>query len=825
MTPAFGRGNFTRFRAPAVNDTAAVAVLWSMDNVTEDIKYSLRTLRRSPILAVTAVVSLGLGIGANTAVFSFVNAIQFKALPFDAPGSLVDIEETSLTELCSGCSVGTSYATFQDWRARATSFESMGAYAEGRYVLSGVGGPERTGGAQVTAGLFRMLGVSPVLGREIDADDEGPGSSPVVVVGDRLWRERFAADAAILGQTVKIDGVVHTIVGVMPEGLAFPEYARFWMPVSPEVRDAPRSQRSLGVIGRLRDGTTAERAAAEMRALGDGIAAEHAATHARWTTKTRSLHASFTEETVAPSIVLLGAVGFVLLIACANVSNLLLVRASERQREIAIRAALGAGRRRIVRLLLMESALLAGAGGFAGLLIATWASGAVTAALGTEAPYWIQFGIEWQMFAFCALITMGSAIVAGVMPAFHASRVDPHQALKEDGAANTGRRGGRAAGALVTAQLALALLLLAGAGLLIKSVTQTFNTSAGYDTSRELVGDLALSDRRYDDPGQVRTFVARLLEEVRRRPGVQAGAFTTVFFRGFGAEGRRVKVEGIEDVPEDASPSFYRAITPGYFRMLGVTISEGREFTGHDAGGVALVDRAMADRIWPQSSALGQRIRFGDGPWLTILGVVGDRAVTRPRRGARPLAYVPFVSEPGRQIALSVVADNPTALVSEVRGAVAAIDPDQPIEDLMTTEAARARGAQPARFMALLMSSLSATAVALATIGLYGVVTFSVRRRLREIGIRLALGGTPRDIAVLIVRSAWRMTLPGLVLGLLGAWACTRLLEGVLFGTSPTDPVVFASVTLLLTCVTFGASWIPARRAARVEPLAVLRQL
>jgi putative ABC transport system permease protein len=789
-----------------------------------DFRYALRTLRRAPILTVTAVLSLGLGIGANTAVFSFVNAIQFRALPFSDPSSLVDIEETSVTELCAGCGVGTSYATFLDWRARASSFQSMGAYAEGRFVLSGAAGPERTGGAQVTGGLFGMLGIDPVLGREITPEDERGASTPAVVLGDRLWRERFGGDPNVLGTTVKIDGVVHTIIGVMPPGFAFPEYAQFWVPISREVRDAPRSERGLGVIGRLRAGASLAQAAAEMRTIGDAMAAGHPASHARWTTKTRTLHASFTEETVAPSIVLLTAVGFVLMIACANVSNLLLVRASERQREIAIRTALGSGRRRIIQMLLIESLLLAVSGGALGMLIAAWAGGAVTAALGTDAPYWIRFGIDWQVFAFCAGVTIAASLVVGIMPALHAARTDPHATLKEGGTSSTGRRGRRAASTLVTVQLALALLLLAGAGVLIKSAAQAFGTDPGYDTTRVLVGDLALSDRRYDDPAQVRIFAERLLETVRPLPNARAGLFHTVFFRGTGAEGRRISVEGLERVPEDVSPTFYRAITPGYLSMIGIRISEGREFTDRDRDGVALVDRVLADRLWPQSSALGHRIRFGDGQWLTIVGVAGDRdRAPRGGRRARPLAYVPFASEPGREIALTVVAPNPAALIADVRAAVAAVDADQPIEDLQTMASAMARTAQPARFMALLMSTLSVTAVLLAIIGLYGVMAFSVRRRLREIGIRLALGGTPRSVSTLIVRSASRMILPGLVLGLLGAWACTRMLEGILFGTSPTDPVVFASVTILLTMVAFAASWIPARRASRIQPLAVLR--
>jgi putative ABC transport system permease protein len=791
--------------------------------VFQDLRHAVRTLGRAPVLVLTAVASLGLAIGANTAVFSFVNAIQFKPLPFEDPAALVDIEETSATELCDACAVGTSFQTFLDWRARATSFAALGGYEEQGYVVAGGSGPERARGAEVTAGLFRLLGIAPATGREIVTADEQPGAPPVVVLSDRMWRVRFAADASVLARTLRINGVEHAIVGVMPPGFAYPDRSSFWRPISPERKQAARSDRSLGVVGRLRRGASVDVAAAEMKVIGRAIAAEQPATHARWTTRVRLLNSALREETVPVTMVLLGAVAFVLLIACANVSNLLLVRASERQRELAIRAALGAGRAEIVRLVVAEAATLAAAGGLLGLLIALWASGAVTAALGVEAPYWIQFGLDWTVFLFCAAVTIVVSLGVGAVPALHATRVDPQATLKEEGTASASRRGRRVASALVVGQLALALLLLAGAGLLIKTVATRFDTDQGYDTSRVLAGDLSLADRRYEDLGQVRAFADRLLEQVRRLPGVRAGVSRTIFFRGFGGQPRRVAVEGLDDVPDDASPSFYRAVTPGYFAMMGMPMSAGREFTDRDAAGVVLIDRSMADRLWPQGSAIGHRIRFGDRPWLTIVGVVGDRRRARGAPMERPLAYVPFAAEPGREISIVLSADNVTALIPEVRAAVAAVDRDQPIEGLQTMEAARRAWAQPARFVALLMTSLSLTAVALAAIGLYGVMAFAVRRRLREIGIRLALGGTPRDISWMVVGGAVWMIVVGVALGLAGAFACTRMLSGILFGTSPTDPVVFAAVTLALAGVSLLASWIPARRASRVDPLLVLK--
>jgi putative ABC transport system permease protein len=457
-----------------------------MSQFLQDIAYACRTLRRAPGLVVTAVLSLGLGIAATTAVFSFVNALQFKPLPFADPGTLVDIEETSVTELCAGCAVGTSYPTLQDWQARARSFSAIGASQELRRVISGGAEPERIPSALITATLFPVLGVQPVMGRGVTSADDRPGAEPVVLLSDILWRRRFNGDARVLGTTMKVDGVAHTIIGIMPAGFRFPEFAQFWTAMAPARHDQKRGERSLGVIARLRPSAGLDSAAAEMRAIGGAISAEHKDTNQGWTVRVRSLHESMTAETIAPSAVLLGAVAFVLLIACANVSNLLLVRASERQREISIRLAIGSTRGRIIQLVVAESLTLGVAGGALGLTLALWSSRVIVSQFGIDPPYWIQFGIDWRVFAFCAVVTMGTAILFGLVPALHASRNEPQAALKEGGATTEGRLGRRFAASLVATQLALALLLLAGAGLLIKTVVRSVRFDPGFDSARVL---------------------------------------------------------------------------------------------------------------------------------------------------------------------------------------------------------------------------------------------------------------------------------------------------------------------------------------------------
>ena len=787
-----------------------------MRQFLSDLAYAVRALQRAPALTTTAVLSLGIGIAATTAVFSFVNALQFKSLPFADPATLVDIEETSATELCAGCSVGTSYPTLLEWQARAQSFSAIAGFQETRAVISGSGEPERVPAGLTSAALFPLIGAGPALGRGITADDDRPGAAPVAVLSDALWRRRFGGQREAIGQVLKVDGVAHTIVGVMPAGFKFPEFAELWTPLAPSAHRQPRTDRSIAAIARLRPGLDAATAAAEMRTFTSGA----------WSVRVRSLHASMTEETTAPAAVLLGAVTFVLLIACANVSNLLLVRAAERSREISIRLAIGSTRARVVRLMLAESLTLGLAGGVLGLTLALWTTNAIVASFGADAPYWIRFGIDWRVFAFCAAVTVGTAALFGIAPALHASRQEPQAALKDGGSVTTGRRGRRVAGGLVMAQLALALLLLAGAGLLIKTVARSLRFDPGFDASRVLQGDVSLPAQRYATPGSIAAFASAVMEGLGRIPGTRAGIQGFVFFRGFGAQGRTLTVEGMTAVPAGASPSFYFVVTPGYFRVLGAPIRQGREFAPGDATDVVVVNETMAARLWGSETPLGRRVKFGDKPWRTVIGVVGN--INGGSIAARPnsLAYVPLSSEPVPDLTVTIAADREVAgLARDVRAAVHAVDRDQPVEDLMTMAAMFREQAAPARFVALLMSGLAFVALALASVGLYGVTAHGVRRRLREIGIRLALGGTASDMVRLVLRSAWTVIAPGLVLGTAAAYAGTRTLQGILFGTSPTDPIVFAATVAVLAGVATLASYLPARRASRVDPIVVLRAL
>ena len=799
-----------------------------MRDLLLDVKYAIRTFRQAPLMSLLVAGSLALGIAANTTVFSFVNAIQFKPLPVADEATLVDVHETSATRLCAGCAVGTSYAGFLEWCARTQSFEAIAAYREDRFVVAGGSGPERIGGALVSAGLFEMLGVQPALGRKFVDGDDRPGAEPVVILSDTLWRRRFDAASGILGRVIRVDGVHRTVVGVMQDRFAFPEYAQLWIPLGQSGTTMDRAIRSLGVIARRRTGVTLDAARAEMRTIAAAQALENPATNEGWSAGVVSLREDMTGETAMASIVLLGAVGFVLLIACANVANLLLVRASERGREIAIRVALGATRGRIVRLVLTESLAFAIAGGVAGVVAAIWASRLLVAQFGVEAPYWIQFGLDWKVFAYCAAVTGAVAVLCGAMPAVHSARADIRGAI-QDGASGPVRPAGRRIRSVLAAgQLALALVLLAGAGLLIKTVLGMFIMPLRYDPAHVLVGDLHLQSLRYESGSAASLFASRLLEALQRVPGNRAALSNTVFFAGFGATRRQIEVAGEPAAAADASPSFYHAVTRDYFPIYGMAVREGRLFADREAG-AAVVNEEMVRRLWGGRSVLGERFRFNDAVtgsrWFTVVGVVADEAELL-NADRRPAAYVALAAAPGRELALHVsTSGDVSSAAAEIRREVASIDPDQPIEDLMTKEQALAAWAAPARFMVLLMSALAAVALMLAALGTYGVIAFAASQRLREIGIRLALGATPRQIQSLIAAAGLRLVAAGVVAGLAGAWASTRSLQGILAVTSPTDPAVFAWVTIALGSVGLLAAWIPARRAARVDPIVVLRNL
>lgn len=796
-----------------------------MDAILSNIQLAIRSLARSRTFTTVALVSLALGIGANVTVFTLVNAIAFKPLPYPDSDALVDLHEWSATKLCAGCGVGTSAATFQDWRANARSFTAMAAYLEQPFDLSGVEVAERVGGAIVSAETFSALGVRPLLGRDFAKDDDRLGAAPVVLLSHGLWTRRYAADRRIVGQTIRVNGVPHTVIGVMPPRFKFPEFAEVWVPFTPNAAAASRDQRDYGVVARLAPGATLANADAEMMTIARALAQQYPETQKEWTAHATRLRTEFAGVERSLYLVLLGAVGFVLLIVCANLAGLLLARGAQRQKEIAIRIALGASRGQIVRFLLTEALLLSFAGGAAGMLVASWGVDLSVRSFGAQVPGWLDFSIDMRVVAFLVAVSIVAGLLFGLLPAVRVSTPDVHAVLKEGSL--TVRRS-RARGLLVVGELAVALVLLAGAGVLMKSFLTISAGPSGADERDLLTGKIEFLDAKYREPAAIRVTADQILERVRRLPGTSDAAIDrTEFIAGFGGRDETIRVEGMARVPENASPRFYHVVTPGYFNTVRVPLVAGRYLGETDRAGselVAMIGKQTADRLWPDGTALGKRIKLGPGdslPWMTIVGVVGD--VTERGRH-RDYAYVPFAQQPGRPATLLVRAvGEPLRLLAPVRAAVRAVDPDLPIIELQTVEQQRHSSFSPYRVYALSMASFAAFAIVLAAVGLYGVIAYNTAQRTKEIGVRMALGAEARHVIALVAAQGGRLVVLGIVLGLLGSMTLLRVIRGMLFGASPIDPPIFAAVSVLLAAVALIAVWIPARRAARIDPLEALR--
>lgn len=805
-----------------------------MDAIRQDIRFALRTLAKSRLFTAVAVAMLALGIGVNTAVFSLVDAVAFKPLPFADADRLVDLHEWSATQLCAGCGVGTSYPGYLDWRRRTTSFTVMGAYSEMAASISGAEAPERVTASLASSDLFATLGIRPALGRGILAAEDHPGGAPVVVLGDDLWRRRFAADTSIIGRVLRVNGVPRVVVGVMPPRFKFPEFAELWLPFAQLAHESPRSERNYDVVARLRPNATIQQADAELKALAKALETEYPETQREWTAGATSFRRDYAGEVTQLYAVMLGAVTCVLLIACANVAGLLLVRGAARQKEIAIRLALGASRGQIVRQLLAESVILALVGGGIGSLIAVWGVDFAVRSIGTAIPFWIDFGIDYRALAFCAGISLGTGVVFGLVPAMRASRPNVQLSLKEGGqAVSAGLARSRLRSGLVVAELALAMILLAGAGILMKSFLRLTTHDRRYDTRNVITAQLEFLDRRYAEPRQIARAVSELTTRFARIPGVSAVALSRFeFLAGFGRRDNRIRVEGLPELPDGVSPRFYAAVTPAYFDVLQLPLREGRLFEPGDGvrnAPVVIINARMARRLWPNEPAVGHRLRLGSAdslPWLTIVGVVGDvRDSLTAQTGGD--AFVPFPQSPGRPASMLVRAaptvENPLRLLPQIRAEARMVDADLPLVKPMTVEQQRHDNYWPYEMFALYIGGFASLALLMGAIGLYGVVAYSVSQRTREIGIRIALGADQTQVLRLVTGGGAKLALLGVALGVLGAAGASQVLRSMIFGANPIDVTVYLLGSLLLTFVALVASYVPARRAASVSPLVALR--
>jgi predicted permease len=800
-----------------------------MDTLWQDLRYGARMLTKNPGFTAIAALTLALGIGANTIIFTMVNSILLKPLPFKEPERLVMVWRANAARTAN--ELPASIPHFLDWRQRNQVFERMTAYTTGRVNLAGEGESELARAAVVSAGFFETLGVSPLLGRGFLPDEDKPGAESVAVLSYGLWQRRFGAAPGIVGQRVMINAWPHTVVGVAPPGFDFPGETKLWV-IQPLDSQANRNNNFLRVLARLKPGVRLEQAYADM----DGVAANIAAQYAfgRDLFQLTPLHEQLTGRIRRPLLLLFGAVGFVLLIACANIANLLLARASGRERELAVRAALGASRARLFRQLLTESLLLATAGGLAGLLLAVWSLGWLKGLSVLKLARLGEVALDGRALGFSALAVVLTAALFGLIPALQASLQRPGAALKGSGSrAVAGPESQRLRGGLIVVEIALSLVLLVGAGLLIKSLLKLWAVDPGYKPEGVLTLNLNLPPARYPQPEQRIAFIQQITEKMQSLPGVQAA--TTAAYGPLG-DFYSDRVFIIEGRPEPAPGHGLSAgqvpAGPDYFRTLQIPLLGGRVFSAYDnaqSPGVVIVNRSFAQRFFPNEEAVGRRIHLGTRRppvWFEIVGVIGDVRQEKLEREAPPLMYLPHMQNANAWSFMSLLV-RPTGesqmVASALKQAVSAVDKDLGLSNLTTLDAILADSLAERRVLSALLGVFAALALLMAAAGIYGVLSYSVAERTHELGIRMALGARARDVLLLVIGQGMRLALIGVALGLIGALALTRLMEGLLFGVSPTDPLTFGAIAALLMAVALLACYFPARRATRVDPMIALR--
>lgn len=802
-----------------------------MENILQDVRYSLRTLIKSPAFTLVVVLTLTLGIGANSAIFSFANGILLRPLPYPQSDRLAVVDENALKRGVDSMSV--SYPNFLDWREQNTVFEGIGAYfGTSRFSFSGVGEPELLRGSYVSHGLFEILRVQPLLGRTFTAEEDRPEDDGVVILGYDLWQSRFGGDQSIIGRKIMLSNRPRTVVGVMPAGFKFPDVADLWAPLALTPETFTRTDHGLSSIARLKDGVTISQAQAEMSNIAARIEQQNPVTNEGLGVSVTSLHKSLTGDYRQALLILLAVVGCVLLVACVNVANLMLARASARQKELALRAALGASRWRVMHQLLIESLLLAAAGGVLGLALSIWALHLLLQAIPLKLPFWMSFGLDWRVLGFTVGVTLLTGLIFSVVPVLQSSRVDLNDTLKEGGRGSATSSGGRSRSLLVVTEIALSLVLLLGAGLMIQSFLRLRSVNVGLDPKDVLTLSVSLPRAKYTEPKQRAAFFEQLMERVRGLPGVEsAGATGTLPLSG-NNWGRSLTVEGFPVLSVGQAPVIqHTVVTPDYFRTMGIRLLSGRDFNAADRTGsqlVTIIDERLARQYWPNESPLGKRIRFGppedNEPWQTIVGVVATVRHQRMQEDTRMSVYLPHLQIPiGGLAVVARTSSDPKNIVAAVRREIVQLDHDLPVSEVSTMEEVIAESIWQPRLYATLFAVFAGGALVLAVIGIYGVMAYLVITRTHEIGIRMALGATARDVFKLIVGRGMKLTFVGLLLGVGGAFALTRLLRGLLFNISATDPGTFILISLLLALVAFLACYIPARRATKVDPLVALR--
>ncbi|HEY6059588.1 MAG TPA: ABC transporter permease, partial [Gemmatimonadales bacterium] len=802
----------------------------------QDIRYGIRRLARSPGFTGLAVLVLALGIGGTATAFGVVNAVLLRPLGFPDPGALVHPYS-----LWRGSKSTASPPDFTDWRARSRSFTELAATNSGSFALTGDGPAEQIPGAQVTGGFFTVLGTPPLLGRTLTTADDDPGAAPGVVLGYDLWRRRFGADSGVVGRTVRLEGISTTVLGVMPAGFVYPDGSELWLPLrfTADQMATQRGAHYLDVVGRLRRGVTLEEADRELRGIAGALAGEYPRTDANYSATVVGLRDALVGEVRTPLLLLLSALGVVLLIACANVAGLLVVRGITREREIAIRSALGGGRGRLVRTLITESTILAALGGLAGTMIALWGTAWVAHLSGSAIPLLGETRMDGGVLAFIGLVTLCTVVVFGLLPAWQTVAGGALAfRLQSESRGSTGARL-RTRNALVVAQTALAVLLLVGAGLLLKSFVRLQRVDPGFDPRHVLTFGVSLPDASYPTPERSALFYQSLIERVDALPGVRAaGAVFGLPLTDFGYSISALELDGrtLSQEEQDGLSLQIRIVTPGYFAAMGIPVRRGRGILPsdrEDAPPVMVVNDAAARRIWPDQDPIGHRLTVGTRLGLgkdharaggEVVGVIGDLKEGALSQPAAPTMYLSHAQFPMGFMSVAIRASgDPLLLAKPAQAALAATDPDVPLFRLRSMDQLLAASIAQPRLYALLLALFALVAITLAAVGLYGVLAQTVAQRERELGVRMALGATARDVVGMVVKQATRLAAVGVVVGLAGGLAATRILATLLFGVKPFDPGTFVTVGVGLFVIALVASLVPAHRATQVDPMEALR--
>lgn len=814
-----------------------------MNGLNQDIRYGLRQLLKSPGFAAVAVITLALGIGANTAIFSVVDGVLLRPLVFKDADHLVRIWHVPPAKSFPGMSTfAVSAANYLDWQYQNTVFAQMAIYSFHGFTLTGGDRAEQVRASAVSPEFFSTLGIQPMLGRVLSPEEDQPGRSNVVVLSHRFWQEHFASNRDIVGRTIALDGAKYLVAGVMPPRFRFPDFAEMWTPMAwTDKEKAVRGEHHYMVIARLKPGVDVKQAQAEMNTISDRLAQQYPEDDRGWGAVVRALRDDLVRDVRPALLMLLGAVGFILLIACVNVANLSLAKTFSRHKEIAIRTALGASSARVVRQILAESVILAFVGGTLGLAYAHFGIRLIMSFLAGRLPHGIQVGLSVKVLAFTAVISVLTGVMAGILPALHLSRANVSEALKQGlGRTDSDSGGNRTRSTLVVLEVSLSLVLLIGAGLMIRSFQFLNEVNPGFESHGVLTVTAGVSRTKFSHPAQQVSFFERVLERVRALPGViAAGVIDDVPLDRGGGSHQPIAVEGHPVLPMSEQPEVdVRLISAGCMDALRIPILRGRDFTSEDVAGrpaTILISASLAEQLWPNENPLGRHITltFFPGVSREVVGVVGDVKLdgldqSRPATALYlPLGQV-SASAPGGWNSFSMTlvirsASSPANLVSPVTNAVHEIDSEIPVRNILTMDELISNSLSERRFNLLLLGAFAVLALILATIGIYSVLSYSVRRRVQEIGIRLALGASLADVLRMIVLEGMKPTLFGVTIGAVGALALGRFMSNLIYGVRPTDPVTFLAVAMLLAMTAVLASIIPAYRAAKVDPVVALR--